>query len=148
MPNLSSEVSTGTPLHQLFRTQALLVGSWVLQWSFLVQLAGDSLQQPGACQEAASGSHCGGETSRGQCRLDWGVQTSGVSKTGSWWAPYVSTALSSANSWRPNCEPNTGFQHGQTPEPSKRMPSSGQNTEPNHEWQVLIRAIVEVQQIQ
>lgn len=56
MPNLSSEVSTGIPLHQLFRTQALLPGSWVLQWSLLVQLAGDSLQQPGACQGAGSGS--------------------------------------------------------------------------------------------
>ena len=96
----------------------------------------------------SSGSRCGGETSRGQCGLDWGAQTSGVSKRGSWWAPYVSTAVSSANSWRPNCEPNTGFQHGQTPEPSKRMPSNGQNTEPNHEWQVLIRAIVEGQQVQ
>lgn len=101
-----------------------------------------------ALAHVSSGSCCVGEMSRGQCGLGWGVQTSDVSKTGSWWAPYVSTAVSSANSRRPDCEPDTGFQHGQTPEPSKRMPSSGQNTEPSHERQVLIRAIVEGQQVQ
>lgn len=50
--------------------------------------------------------------------------------------------------WRPCCVPNTRIQHGQTSEPSKRMPSDGQNVEINHERQILTRAIVEGQRAQ